>query len=114
MKVAFTGASGFIAKAIREKLSANEVEFFALKRNASFQEWKQIIQKADVIINLAGAPVIQRWTKKNRTEIYDSRILTTRKLVNILNELEIIETEKLFISASAIGLYPNSGDQLNT
>ena len=60
-------------------------------------------QEADIIINLAGSTVIRRWTKKNRKEILDSRILTTRKLGSIMDYYP--ERERMYLSASAIGIY---------
>ncbi len=60
------------------------------------------IKDADIIINLAGVPIIKRWTKKNKDEIYQSRIITTRKLVHAV---EMMDHSVHLISASAIGIY---------
>jgi len=60
-------------------------------------------KECDIVINLSGAPVIRRWTKRNRKEILDSRILTTRKLGCIMEYN--VDRERLYISASAIGIY---------
>ena len=59
--------------------------------------------RSDVLINLSGAPVIRRWTKKNMQEIIESRIHTTRKLARIIKGDS--GHKRLYISASAIGLY---------
>jgi hypothetical protein len=63
------------------------------------------IDSTDVIINLAGAPVFQRWTKRSKTLIHESRVRTTRNLVKAINELPKDKQSKKFISASAIGIY---------
>lgn len=65
----------------------------------------KVIQNADVYIHLAGAPINKPWTKNYKSEIYNSRILGTSFLNKIITELEI--KPKKFISASAIGIYPD-------
>jgi len=64
-------------------------------------------ENADVIINLAGSPILKRWTRKNIKEIYNSRIETTKKLCKLMSLLK--SRPSLFISASAVGIY-NSTD----
>src|SRR5215472_9428915 len=43
-------------------------------------EWTRAINGADVVINLSGRSVNCRYTKQNRREIMDSRVLSTREL----------------------------------
>jgi len=62
-----------------------------------------IVSEADAIINLAGASILARWTGKKKSEIMDSRVETTRRIVSAINLAD--EPPALFISASAIGLY---------
>ena len=57
---------------------------------------------------LAGASINKRWTKAYKQELYDSRIRTTHQLVNAINTRDILP--KLFISTSAVGYYPTSGE----
>lgn len=59
------------------------------------------------MINLAGAPLNRRWTAEYRREIYDSRIGTTRAIVEAIRSQEA--KPDLFISASAVGYYPAKG-----
>ncbi len=66
-----------------------------------------LLHDVDVIIHLAGAPVIKRWTKKHMRRIYDSRILTTGKLTDAMHLMAI--PPHTFISASAVGIYPETG-----
>ncbi|MBP7507689.1 MAG: TIGR01777 family oxidoreductase [Prolixibacteraceae bacterium] len=107
MKIAFTGAGGFIGSYVIRCFKDYASDIYVLNREDSIESWKEIIIKSDVIINLAGSPIKQRWTKANRKKILDSRILTTRKIVQILNSLPEDISSKLFISASATGIYPN-------
>ena len=64
----------------------------------------------DVIINLCGAKINQRWTKKTKNLIMDSRVKSTKLIVDTLirKNLQISH----FISASAIGIYPHSFDKI--
>ncbi|MCF8357966.1 MAG: TIGR01777 family oxidoreductase [Prolixibacteraceae bacterium] len=107
MKVAITGASGLIGKAITAHFVRSGHECFALKRDESTETWKEKIISANAIINLAGAPIFVRWTKKNRKKILESRTRTTHKIVSILNSLPYEIPKKTFISASATGIYPD-------
>ena len=60
------------------------------------------------IIHLAGFPILNRWTKKNKKLIYESRIKSSQLMFNSIKKLRLnIET---FISASAIGIYKDNTD----
>ena len=76
-------------------------------RSRSDEKLKQALTGCDVVINLAGATINQRWTRKAKRKIMNSRIYTTRRLVSIINEMEV--KPEVFISASAIGIYPDNG-----
>ena len=65
------------------------------------------VKDFDAIINLVGAPIIKRWSKSYKIEIYNSRILTTRKLVNAVTMMPI--KPGIFLSVSATGIYPDGG-----
>jgi len=71
------------------------------------------ISSADHIIHLAGAAVAdERWTKKRKQEIVDSRIKSSALIVKALNEIP--NTVKTVVSASAIGWYgPDRQDSKN-
>ncbi|MDR4151585.1 epimerase, partial [Bacillus thuringiensis] len=60
----------------------------------------------DVVINLAGESNNSRWTKKQKETILNSRIQTTKGLIQ---KLQVMETKPhTFINASAIGYYETS------
>lgn len=109
MKIAFTGTHGFLAISLRTAWQQFGYEFVSLNRNEPQSVWERKIREADVVINLAGAPVTMRWTHKNRDLIRKSRLQTTRKIIEIINDLPENEAPKLLISGSAIGIYPNHG-----
>ena len=64
------------------------------------------------MIHLAGEPIAARWTKDRRRLIRESRAIGTRFLAEALGWLE--RPPKVLVSASAIGIYGNRGDQVLT
>lgn len=73
-------------------------------------KWQEYVKQADVVINLAGRSILKRWTKSYKKEIYDSRILTTRHLVEALPRDKAV----VLFSTSAVGYYGSRGDALIT
>jgi uncharacterized protein (TIGR01777 family) len=62
----------------------------------------------DAVVHLAGAPAVgRRWTPRVKREIYESRILPTRSLVQALAQAE--PCPRAFVSASAVGYYGARG-----
>ncbi len=72
--------------------------------------WQDALQDTDAVINLAGRQIYKRWTKTYKQLIYDSRILTTRNLVESLPATKPI----ILCSASGIGYYGDRGDDILT
>jgi len=99
MKIAIIGASGFIGSSIRTKFTQNII----LKRDDSEEEILEKLKDIDVVINLSGASIMQRWSEEYKEILYSSRIGTTKKLVNAINKSDV----KQLISASAVGIYPD-------
>lgn len=104
--IAISGAGGLIGSHLTKHFLSKNWVVIPLGRKdfaGSFEALVEKIEQADVLINLAGAPIIKRWTKKHKEEIYNSRILTTRKLVHTI---EIAKKKpSLLISASGVGIY---------
>jgi uncharacterized protein len=62
---------------------------------------------ADVVLNLAGAPISARWTDEYKKILLSSRIDTTRKIAGAIARLE--KKPRVFISTSAVGRYADKG-----
>lgn len=111
MKIAISGSSGFIGKHLSRFLKERGDEVIPLTHsmfdNPDITLLKDALQGVDVVVNLAGTPINQRWTPAIKADILNSRVSVTRTLVNIINQMENKPT--VFISASAIGIYPDDG-----
>ncbi|PWJ44910.1 TIGR01777 family oxidoreductase [Sediminitomix flava] len=124
--VLITGGTGlvgsFITKLLIEK--GYRVSYLSRKKKESDQityyQWdvnkgeieKEAITTADYIINLAGAGIAdQRWTSERKKEIYNSRIQSTKLLVDKLKEYD--NHVQAVISTSAVGIYGNTPTLVN-
>ncbi|WP_339737392.1 TIGR01777 family oxidoreductase [uncultured Sunxiuqinia sp.] len=108
MKVVITGASGFLGQNIIENLQKQTIKIIGIERKLLYGDPQRLADKlsgADVVINLAGAPIIKRWTSKNKAIIYNSRVLTTKNITKAINSLPKEMQPKTFVSASAVGIY---------
>lgn len=111
MRIAISGATGFVGTHLSAYLRKRGDEVVPLPREL-FTTGEQetlagVLSQCDAVINLAGATLNKRWTTAYKREIYDSRIGTTRAIVEAINSLRT--KPGLFISASAVGYYPSSG-----
>jgi len=100
--------SGYLGSLISNELISRGHKAEPIPRNLLFGEislLKKHIEGADVIIHLSGSPILTRWSEKNRREIYDSRIQSTKNLVEAIKMLEPGKKPRKFIQASAIGIY---------
>lgn len=106
MNVAMSGASGFVGTHLKQVFAAQGWTVTALGRDAfrSAETLNGKLQNTDIVVNLAGAPIAARWSDAYKKELYASRIDTTRAMVSALAELE--KRPRLFISTSAVGIYP--------
>lgn len=103
MKIFITGGTGFLGSALTESLLAAGHSITILTRSAKSREkesgvsfvegnpqkkgkWQNEVKNNDCIINLAGASIFCRWSAANKKKIRDSRILTTRNLVEAINQ----------------------------
>lgn len=127
MKVAITGGFGFIGKNIISELlkSGCKVTVFARRENEVIQgisfvradlmmpgDWQKTLAENDVVINLAGVNIFQRWNEHIKKSIIDSRVMST---ANIINSFKKSKTKsKTLINASAVGIYGTGGDEIIT
>lgn len=128
MKIFITGATGFIGTNLIKKLLQEDHEIICYVRDVSRARQKingkveflgstafpghviKKIEQCDAVINLAGEPIAQRWSKKAKKKIYNSRIDITKDLSSWISACRT--PPKVFISSSAIGYYGNRGSNL--
>lgn len=122
MRVLISGASGLVGTEVarqlrdsghtpirlvrREKRSEDEVSW-----NPSRGEIEPgIMETIDAVVNMAGATTGKiPWTKKYMREIVDSRMDSTKTLVNAINAAT--NKPKVLVSGSASGIYGDRGDE---
>ncbi len=114
--VLVTGGTGFIGTVLCARLVQSGFKVYVLTRSESrvLHSHNNLIVyvnklemlgmvEIDVFINLAGEAISQRWTRKAKENIYNSRILTTRYIIDYMKSLK--KKPQLFISGSAVGYY---------
>jgi uncharacterized protein (TIGR01777 family) len=72
--------------------------------------WQDQVAEHDAVVNLAGSPVMTRWTQAGKDGILQSRIMSTRHIVDALSST----TGKTLLCANAIGYYGDGGDAVCT
>lgn len=125
MKVLISGASGLIGTELTKQLRSSGHEPILLvrreKRAPHEVSWNPakgeiepgIMERVDAVVNLAGATTSKiPWTKKYAKTLVDSRIDSTRLLVQAINQAE--NPPRVFLSGSAEGSYGNGGEALLT
>jgi len=108
MKVVITGGSGFIGRAIAERLRAGGHTVSAVSLRTPLSP--EVFAGCDTVVHLAGEPVAQRWSAAAKDRILNSRVQGTRTLVAALR----LQPPTVLISASAIGYYGSRGDEILT
>lgn len=122
--ILITGGTGFIGRYLSEELMKQGHHLTVVTRspekyrdedakNQRFISWDQVPERMpliDVVINLAGENLFgKRWTEEVKTKIYDSRIQSTRLLVETMRKSD--SKPDLLISASGVNVYREGGDQ---
>ncbi len=121
--VLVTGATGFIGRHLCWRLIEQGDHVLALVRDRRkaadlFGPYAETLtslehihrtRRIDAVINLAGAPIAaRRWTPRRKAELVESRVGTTRMLVEWMTHLS--RRPAVLISASAVGYYGTPGD----
>ncbi len=130
MKVAVTGATGFVGSRLVDRLQQEGHEVLVLSRDADRAkrafptatfpkvgviaysplqsgDWQQQISGCDGVVNLAGAPIAEnRWTPEHKREILESRTLGTQRIVEAIAQAN--PKPSVLVNSSAIGYYGTS------
>ncbi len=111
MKIVIVGASGFIGTELTQMFDTHGYEVVPVSRKhfkMNIHDFKELFRETDVLINLAGAPIIKRWTTSYKNKIRQSRTDTAQKIHTAFKLLK--DRPRLYIAASAIGVYESSPD----
>lgn len=108
MTIGITGASGFVGRALTERLrkSGHQVQAISLRGALP----PDALAGIHAVVHLAGEPVAQRWTPAARARIMSSRVEGTRALVAAMRAQRV----QTLVSASAVGYYGSRGDTVLT
>ena len=129
MKIVIAGGTGFIGRHVCQLLNHHGHSVILLSRYTSHEKhrtnihtqhlqwdgrtqgsWVQECESADVVINLSGAPIANsRWTAKRKQELIDSRVQSTKTLLQAISSWST--KPHSFITASGIGFYGNQGSK---
>ena len=129
MKVLVTGATGFVGKRVVKQLLDGGDEVVVLTRNLAkaaltlgsnckYYQWLDTLANppaeafngVDGIINLMGEGIAdKRWDEDQKKKIYDSRIISTGKLIETIKGLP--SKPKVMVSTSAVGVYGNRNEE---
>jgi hypothetical protein len=128
LKIFITGGTGFIGSRLSELFlqeghivivtgtssASHGFKHHGLKYIAADTtkkgSWQKELEDADAVVNLAGTTIFKRWNENYKKSIYESRILTTRNLVEALPSGRTIT----LCSTSAAGYYGDRGNDILT
>lgn len=127
MRIFVTGGTGFVGRHLTKRFSQSGHHILVLTRSPGRAEavlpWAEIVEgdpkgpgpwqvkaaESDVVINLAGTPIFTIWTESARKSILNSRILSTR---NVVDALSSSGRKTVLLNASAVGFYGSRLDDV--
>jgi uncharacterized protein (TIGR01777 family) len=128
MKCIVSGGTGFIGRRVVDRLLQNSHYVGVWSRKPGLDRrtavathtWDPLegdpppesLNGMDCVIHLAGENVAQRWTPEVKRRIRDSRVLGTQRIVDTIGRVR--HKPRIFICASAIGIYGDRGDEILT
>ncbi|ASK29908.1 TIGR01777 family protein [Chryseobacterium sp. T16E-39] len=123
MKIIIAAGTGFLGENLKNYFLEKGNKVYILTRNPKRKneiywdaknpgEWGNILENADVLINLTGKSVDCRYTDINKKEIYTSRIESTKVLQQAIDTCS--NKPKVWLNASSATIYVHSEKHLNT
>ncbi|AZB17783.1 TIGR01777 family protein [Chryseobacterium indologenes] len=123
MKIIIAGGTGFLGENLEKYFTEKGNRVYILTRKPRREneiywnaktvgEWQNILENADVLINLTGKSVDCRYNEKNKQEIYSSRIESTKVLQKAIDSCS--QKPKIWMNASSATIYVHSEKHLNT
>jgi uncharacterized protein len=108
MRIAITGATGLIGRALAGALEARGDQVTRLVRGRHWDPTTGTVdprafEGADAVVHLAGESIAGLWTNAKRKRILESRVTGTRLIATALGGLQ--RPPAVLVSASAIGFY---------
>eukprot|EP00026_Physarum_polycephalum_P011469 Phypoly_transcript_11699.p1 GENE.Phypoly_transcript_11699~~Phypoly_transcript_11699.p1 ORF type:complete len:312 (+),score=48.79 Phypoly_transcript_11699:186-1121(+) len=116
-RVLIGGGSGFVGQAVAAHLQHHGYSVSSISRDSSRPnsiDWNKVksngINGFDAVIQLSGANIIDKpWSEKRKQELLESRVGTTKTLVEAIQKSS--DPPAVFISGSAVGIYPTSTNE---
>lgn len=123
MKIIIAAGTGFLGKNLEKYFTDKGDKVYILTRNPKREneifwdaenlgDWQNLLENADVLINLTGKSVDCRYTEKNKEEILASRINSTKVLQNAMDHCS--NKPKVWLNSSSATIYTHSETHLNT
>jgi len=108
MRIVIAGGTGFLGRPLVAAFAADGHSASALPRGST-----DGVDGADVVINLAGESIAgHRWSREHKQRVIESRVSTTRLLVEAIRSAT--RPPRVFVSGSAVGYYGPHADEVIT
>ena len=124
MRIVVAGGTGFLGSALVDQLRRDGHAVTVLTRRptrpdqiawdpyGSITGWAHVMDDAEAVINLAGAPISRRWTAAHKREMWNSRVRGTRTVVAAMKSVRRIPP--VLLNGSGVGIYgPRRDERIN-